>query len=55
MGAAAIAALAIPFAKEIIIAWMEMQGKTSVTIDDLKTLSPDDILAEMGIDLPKGN
>ena len=48
---AAIAAIAIPFAREIIVMWMEAQGKTEITLADLKTISPDEILAQMGIDL----
>jgi hypothetical protein len=52
MGAVAtIAAIAVPFAREIIVAWMEASGKTSITIDDLKTLSPDELLAGLGIKL----
>lgn len=53
MGAAAILGIAIPAAKEIILMIMDMQGKTSITRDDLVALSPDDILAQMGIDLTK--
>lgn len=52
MGAAQILMIAIPAAKELILLWMEMSGKESITKEDLKTKSPDDILKEMGIDLP---
>jgi len=51
MGAAAIAAIAIPFAQEIILAWMKAQGKTSITVAELETISPDEILQQMGIKL----
>ena len=49
---AQIAAIAIPFAIEVVTAWMKASGKNSVTIDDLKTISPDEILKQLGIDLP---
>lgn len=46
-----IASIALPFAKDIIVAWMQASGKTEVTLAELQTKSPDEILKEMGIDL----
>jgi len=50
--AIAILNVALPFAKDIIVAWMQASGRTSVTLAELQTKSPDDILREMGINLP---
>ncbi len=50
MGTAQIVLLALGLSKELIVAYMEMMGKTSISIEDLKTKSPKDLLKEMGID-----
>lgn len=44
-----LAVALISLAKEVVLAWMDMQGKTEITKDDLVTKTPDAILAEMGI------
>jgi hypothetical protein len=37
----------------LIIEFMKMQGKTEISIEDLEIMSPEDILAGMGITVPK--
>lgn len=52
MPAAVIIAM-MSLVKEGMLAYMEMQGKDSITKDDLMTQSPEQLLAMMGIDLSK--
>jgi len=49
MGAASILAIAIPFARDVIVWYLETSGKTSISLDDLKAKSPDELLAEVGV------
>jgi len=37
----------------LIIEFMKMQGMTEIKLEDLETLSPEDILTGMGITVPK--
>lgn len=52
MGAGQILAIAIPFAKDVIVWYMEMTGKTEISLADLKAKTPDELLAEVGVVLP---
>jgi hypothetical protein len=52
MDAARILAIAIPFAKDVIVWYMEMTGRTEITLADLKAKTPDELLAEVGVVLP---
>lgn len=49
MSTTQIVLLALTLSKELIVAYMQMVGKTTITLEELKTKSPKDILAEMGI------
>lgn len=49
MGAAAILGIAIPFAREVMLWYMDVTGKKEITLDDLKAKSPDELLAEVGV------
>jgi len=52
MGAAAIIGIVVPFIKDAVIWYMEMSGKTEITLADLKAKTPDELLAEVGVVLP---
>lgn len=47
-----ILAVALPFARDLVAWYMEMSGKKSITIDELKAKTPDELLAEVGVTLP---
>lgn len=49
----AIIGIALPLLKQAVLAYMEITGKTTLTKADLEAQSPDDILADMGIKVPK--
>jgi hypothetical protein len=52
MGAMQILAIAIPFAKEVLVWYLETTGKTEISLAELKAKSPDELLAEVGVVLP---
>jgi hypothetical protein len=52
MGAAQIVSIALPFALDVMKWYMTTTGKTSITLAELQTKSPDDLLKEVGVVLP---
>jgi len=46
-----ILAIALPFARDIWVAYMKANSLESVSLKDLETLSPADLLKQMGIDV----
>lgn len=49
---AAILAVLLPFAKDVVVWYMTMAGKTEITLADLKAKTPDELLKEVGVVLP---
>lgn len=52
MGALAIIPIIVPFIKDAVVWYLEMTGKTEITLADLKAKTPDELLAEVGVVLP---